>query len=437
MMSNLKNVVLTLFVFGLLGACGVGGYMLFKDQQAPLITVTPGDGRLSQNSVLEISLADHASGVKSLTVLIRKNSTMMTVYQQDWADRLPERKEMVNLSSVNLQEGAFEVIVKATDGSFAAFGKGNTATREYSYRLDTTPPRVSVITMPPYVRRGGVGVIAYAVSEEVASTGVAVGDLFFPGYRQSNGNYLCFFAFPYSLTVGEYAPKLVATDLAGNSYERGAGVNPIDREFTTDRINLSDSFLASKMPDFEQDFPGDMTNEQRFLKVNREMRAANRAALYDIGKQTSPSMLWNGTFLRLHNAANRARFAEKRTYVYNGTEIDVQYHLGHDLASTMHAPIPSANDGRVVFADTMGIYGQVVIVDHGLGLQTLYAHLSEIDVTPGQAVRKGEILGKSGKTGMAGGDHLHFGVIMSGMPVTPLEWFDAHWIKDNITDRLK
>lgn len=435
-MSNLKSVVLTLFFILLFAVCGIGGYMLLKDQQAPLITVTPGEGRLSKNSVLEVALADQASGVKSLTVLIRKNTNTVTVYQQDWADRQPERKETVNLSAANLQEGAFELIVKASDGSFAAFGKGNTATREYSFRLDTTPPRVSVITMPPYVRRGGVGVIAYSVSEETASTGVMVGDTFFPGYKQANGNYLCFFAFPYYLTVSDYAPRVFARDLAGNIYDRAVSVYPIDRQFKTDTINLTESFLSTKMPEFEQNFPGEMTHIERFLKVNRDLRVSNRASLISIGLQTSPEMLWGGTFLRLPNAANRAGFAEKRTYKYNGVEVDEQFHLGHDLASTNHAPVPAANNGKVVFVDTMGIYGQVVIVDHGLGLQTLYAHLSEFAVTPGQIVKLGDILGKTGMTGMAGGDHLHYGVVLSGIPVTPLEWFDPHWIKDNITGRL-
>lgn len=435
-MSNVKSFAFTLLFLLLLAAGGVGGYLVFKDQKAPLITVTPGEGRINQNTVLDIALADPDSGLKNLTVLIRKNTNTTIIYQQEWTDRQAERKESISLANITLQEGAFELIVKATDASYAAFGKGNTSTREYSFRLDNTPPRVSIITMPPYVRRGGTGVISYSVSEEVAASGVKVGDVFFPGYRQANGNFLCFFAFPYYLTVAEYTPRLIAQDLAGNTYDRAAGVYPIDRQFTTDRINLSDNFLDTKMPEFEQDFPGQMSNLERFLKVNREMRAANRAALISVGRQTAPEMLWSGTFLRLPNAANRAGFAEHRTYLYKGEVIDDQYHLGHDLASIRHAPVPSSNDGKVVFADNMGIYGLVVIVDHGLGLQSLYAHLSEIAVTPGQQVKRGTILGKTGLTGMAGGDHLHYGIIVSGIPVTPLEWFDSHWIKDNITDRL-
>jgi murein DD-endopeptidase MepM/ murein hydrolase activator NlpD len=91
----------------------------------------------------------------------------------------------------------------------------------------------------------------------------------------------------------------------------------------------------------------------------------------------------------------------------------------------------------VVYADFLGIYGNVVIIDHGLGLQTIYAHLSSAAVTAGQSVAKDEIIGHTGTTGLAGGDHLHYGVAVSGIPVQPIEWWDATWIKNNITSKLE
>jgi murein DD-endopeptidase MepM/ murein hydrolase activator NlpD len=123
--------------------------------------------------------------------------------------------------------------------------------------------------------------------------------------------------------------------------------------------------------------------------------------------------------------------------MHNGKEIDHQTHLGIDLASTRHAPIPAAANGRVVVAaHDFGIYGNAIIIDHGLGLQSLYSHLSQIDVAVGDTVKRGQIIGKTGATGMAGGDHLHFGVLCSGIPVNPYEWWDGTWIKNNITSKL-
>ena len=187
---------------------------------------------------------------------------------------------------------------------------------------------------------------------------------------------------------------------------------------------------------FRSLFPDAENNLQLFLKVNRELRTQNRTTLQEIGAQTSSSPLWEGSFLRQPGAARRASFGTTRQYVYNQETVDTQTHLGIDLASVAQARVPAANDGQVVYADWLGIYGQVVIVDHGLGLQTLYAHLSHIGVSQGDAVQKGEVIGRTGATGLAGGDHLHFGVIISGIPVNPVEWWDRSWIENNIEDKL-
>ena len=110
--------------------------------------------------------------------------------------------------------------------------------------------------------------------------------------------------------------------------------------------------------------------------------------------------------------------------------------MGVDLASLAMAPVPAGNTGRVILAEFMGIYGNVVIIDHGFGLQSLYSHLSEIHVQKGETVQRGQIIGRTGATGMAGGDHLHFGMLVSGLEVQPIEWWDARWIKNNITSKM-
>ena len=132
-----------------------------------------------------------------------------------------------------------------------------------------------------------------------------------------------------------------------------------------------------------------------------------------------------------------SNFAETRTYVHSGRQIDTQVHFGYDLASTKQSPVPAANKGVVAFAGPLTIYGNTVVVDHGLGLQTLYAHLSSIGVKVGDAVEKGQEIGRSGATGLAIGDHLHYEVLVHGISVTPLEWWDAKWIRDRIAKPLR
>jgi murein DD-endopeptidase MepM/ murein hydrolase activator NlpD len=172
------------------------------------------------------------------------------------------------------------------------------------------------------------------------------------------------------------------------------------------------------------------------LQANREQRVHDLQILGECGRKTSPTPLWSGSFLRLPNSAPRASFAQLRSYYYQGKQVDQQTHLGVDLAALAHTPVPAANDGTVVYADDLGIYGQCVIIDHGLGLQSLYGHLSRIDVKVGDRMHKGQILGHTGDTGLAGGDHLHFGTVISGEQVNPIEWWDPSWIENNVSSKL-
>ena len=136
------------------------------------------------------------------------------------------------------------------------------------------------------------------------------------------------------------------------------------------------------------------------------------------------------------NTAVEAAFADNRTYVYNGKEVDRQTHLGFDLARVVNSPVVAANAARSCYAAPLGIYGNCVIIDHGMGVQSLYGHLSSIGVKAGDTVEKEQELGKSGMTGLAGGDHLHFTMLVNGQMVNPVEWWDAHWIQDRILRKL-
>ena len=118
-------------------------------------------------------------------------------------------------------------------------------------------------------------------------------------------------------------------------------------------------------------------------------------------------------------------------------KIDEQVHLGFDLSNVKNTPIPAANDGKIVWAERLGIYGNCIVVDHGYSLQSIYGHLSSIAVKEGDLVKRGQEMGKSGSTGLAGGDHLHYSMQVEGVEVNPVEWWDAHWIKDHVQDRLK
>jgi murein DD-endopeptidase MepM/ murein hydrolase activator NlpD len=435
-MASLKKTFFFIIFLSFICSGAILGWLLFKDQQGPIIAVDKENARVNKNSTVTLSLHDVTSNLKNLSIAVRKNSKTIPLY----ATNFPQGKKSITLSvplaNAAVSDGSFEMLITATDTSLAAFGKGNTTRKIVVMRMDNTPPSITVKSLPPNIWQGGTGVIAYTISEPVNTSGVKVNDMFFPGYKQADGTYISFFAFPQSIDKKDFNPTAYAMDIAGNVYDQPFSINPLSRKFRHDKIRLSDRFLNSQMSAFAKDTPQATTNLERFLIVNRQIRKKNRDSLVKIGRQTSSSILWQGKFLRFPNSATRAGFGDRRSYMYNGEVIDQQTHLGLDLASRKQSPIPAANKGTVVFAGNLGIYGNVVIIDHGLGLQTLYAHMTEIRTTVGSVANQGDILGISGSTGMSGGDHLHFGVIVSGIPVTPIEWFDHRWIQYNITDKL-
>jgi murein DD-endopeptidase MepM/ murein hydrolase activator NlpD len=176
---------------------------------------------------------------------------------------------------------------------------------------------------------------------------------------------------------------------------------------------------------------------QGYLSVNRDLRKSTEMRLRDATRQSDPVPHWQANgLLRMPNAAPLSGFADRRTYKHNGAVIDHQTHLGFDLASLKLAAVPAAAAGRVAFVSPLGIYGTTVVLDHGLGLFTLYGHLSTTTVDPNAMVARGDTIGKTGETGLAGGDHLHFSVMIHGIHVDPVEWWDPHWIHDHVDARL-
>ena len=303
--------------------------------------------------------------------------------------------------------------------------------------IDTRAPQIEIYSKAHNASQGGSGLVIYKLSEPCPRNGITVGGRFFPGYSgafQDRDVYLAFFALAH-----DQGPKtelfVTADDRAGNSTRSGLPHHIRRKSFKRDTIRISDRFLNWKIPEFEIDMP-DATLAQKFLAINRDQRRADYERMKEICKSPMRVMHWSGRFLRLPKSAPRAGFADQRTYTYNGKEIDRQIHLGADLASTKRAPVPAANGGVVMFADQLGIYGRTVFIDHGFGLFSMYAHLNQIMVKKGQSISKGEILGKTGTTGLAGGDHLHFGILIQDTFVNPIEWWDATWIKHNISSKI-
>jgi hypothetical protein len=408
----------------------------FLGTTAPNVSLSPDAGLIAIRRELNLKLDAHGGILKKLVVSAVQAEKTVNVLVKEYPPGNRQTAETFNLANAGLKEGAFTLQVDATSCA-PRFGANRTTTQVHSFTLENKPPQVVILSVAHNIIQGGVGLVVYTVSKEVEKTGIEFGGQFFPGYRQGGNYYACLFPFPYDMEPGKYLPRVIAVDGAGNERLMSINYHLSAKNFSTDRIVLTDSFLEKIAAEFKDKFPQAKTPLEIFLKANRDQRQQDRKLIYDYARKTSPTPLWQGTFLRMPNTAPLGGFAQFRTYIYQGKEVDRQTHLGFDLASLAHAAVPAANRGKVIFAGDFGIYGQCIIIDHGLGLQSLYGHLSRIGVKPGDNVEKGQIIGNTGATGMAGGDHLHFEVTISGQSVNPIEWWDSHWIKNNVTGKLE
>lgn len=389
-----------------------------------------------------VEIKDRGSGLKRVSIVVAEGGSEYPLFEEDYPMPVNEKNITIAIDpkKLGIKEGPAAIRITAKDRSWWRFFRGNETNVTKNVTIDVTPPRIEVTGREHYINFGGSGLVIYKASPDTIKSGVKVGDYFFPGYKGYFKNpdiYLAFFAYPYNVSP-DTRPVVVAEDAAGNSKEVGFSYRLKDVRYRKSTLNVSDDFIERKVIPILGDNSsqnGDLKDV--FLKVNRDIRHKNEVEIKKICANSKNAILWNGAFHQLTNSKVEANFADERTYIYKGETIDHQYHLGYDLAVTEKSPIEAANDGVVVFAGDLGIYGNAVIIDHGFGVSTLYAHMSSIGVKVGDTVKKKQIIGRTGDTGLAAGDHLHFAVLVQGVPVLPVEWWDEKWINDKILTRIK
>lgn len=414
----------------------IAAYIYWGNTEGPTISIENTTQRISPLIPLIINITSTHSSIKSVLVITKQHGQETIVLNQPFITKQASEVIPISFKHAGLLDGQFELTITAHDSSFANFGKGNVSTNTWLLEFDSVPPQLSIRSPRPSLHKGSATIVAYTVSKPVAVTGIRINKNIFPAFQQADGTYYCFFPFPIDYSIKTFHPELFAEDLAGNKTSIPMPIYPLHRQFKVDTLTISDSFLEKKMPDFEHVVPDAVTQLERYLKVNSKIRVENEEKLIEISKKTAPTMLWTGSFKTLPRAAVKATFGDNRSYMYQNKKIDQQFHMGLDLASISNASIPAANNGIVVFTGNLGIYGNIVIVDHGLGLQTLYSHLSRIIAQEGDTVAQGDTIGYTGSSGLAGGDHLHFGMLVGGIQVNPVDWLDPKWIQHTIVSRL-
>jgi murein DD-endopeptidase MepM/ murein hydrolase activator NlpD len=344
-----------------------------------------------------------------------------------------------DLATLGVPEGTGQIEVLTETYGWRLFGEGPRMVVEHPVTIDITPPRVAVVSTQHNLRLGGSAVAVFEASGAERAE-VVVGPYAFPATRGLFADakaWAAVFAVPQDLDT-KAAVAIRATDAVGNATSVDLPVAIRPRKFHERTLPISDAFLQRKIPEIYAAnalaVPGDLV--EGYLYVNRDMRQQSEKRLRGLTATSVPRPLWKGRFLRQPNASSLSAFADRRTYQYKGEIIDHQTHLGYDLASLRQADVVATQNGTVVFAENLGIYGNTIVLDHGLGVFSLYGHLSNFAVLKGQVVKAGEVVGQTGESGLAGGDHLHFSIMVNGIHVDPREWWDPAWIRDHVTAKL-
>ncbi|MCP4116018.1 MAG: M23 family metallopeptidase [Desulfobacteraceae bacterium] len=448
---------LIVFLFVLIVVLPLGWFLAneFEGKQ-PVLSVKLPSLYLNRSYEMSLKATDQGTGLRSIRVsivqagkekvLLDKKFQRLGYRDFFFGSQVHDESFEIPVESwkYGMQDGEAFLKISAADYSWRGWNRGNAVAVEKKVIIDTKAPQIEILTNRHNVTRGGAALVIYRLYEDGITSGVQVGPNFFPGYSgmfKDKNVFAAFFALSYEQGPG-VDMVVKAEDPAGNVSKRGFYHYIRDRKFKNDVINLPDSFLNGKIPEFNVNNPGgDILAAEnpmlaKFIHINRKVRKENIKKVLEGVKFTDNEMMWKGGFLRLPGSANRAGFADHRIYKYKGREVDRQVHMGIDLASISRAPVPASNRGRVLSTGHVGIFGNTVILDHGFGLTTLYAHMSSISVTKGDMVEKGDIIGKTGATGLAAGDHLHFGVAVNNVFVNPVEWWDRNWIKNNILHNI-
>ena len=333
----------------------------------------------------------------------------------------------------DLKEGDARIVVEATADDFRAA----TETASAPVKVILAPPRVTADDAQHYVNQGGMELAVMTPGGSWSEAGVKVGQYTFRSFPLPGRPEQRFSMFAYSWDLPDnLTPVVFARNQAGTEATAKFWFKLFPKKFRIRDLPIDDAQIeqmVSKIDPGGTLAPGpDMLS--RFLKINGELRRKNNQQLADLRFKTEEKILWNGPFL--HWGKEESMFADVRNYMYKGKKIDQQVHLGFDLSDTQNAPVHVANDGRVVYASDLGIYGNCVVVDHGYSLQSIYGHLNRIDVKVGDMVKKDQSLGVAGATGMALGVHVHFSMQIDGVQINPREWWDEHWIHDRIMSKL-
>jgi len=437
------------FIFILMVLGGILGYIYtanFFEREVPVISMKNIE-YWSKKQPISIILSDNYE-LKNYQVTIDDGKNKFILMQENLEDSNLQTKNIaLTYPSKRISKKAkvVEVTISLQDKSLWNFLLGNRTTKTFDLKIDHKRPTLQIISSSNSMKRGGSGlVIVKALDEALDSVYIDVGDKIFKmqPYRK-DGYFVSLVA--WSFHKENFSAKVVALDKAGNKRQIKVPFFLKDKKYKTSWIKASDKFIDGKISDLasnDENYEHITDRLEKLKVINENMRIANEKLIHELSEKISTDRIdsWKiKKFYPLKSAAVVATFGDERHYYYKDkdNEVSQSYHVGLDLASTKMASIKTSNPGKVVFASYNGIYGNMPMIDHGLGLYTIYGHCSSLLIEVGDEVNAGDVISQTGQTGLALGDHLHFGILVQGIEVRIAEWMDTKWIKIHIDDVFK
>ena len=437
------------FLLLLIGA-GIGGIYLYNSPEFERVKPTieaPKHLYWNKKAPIKITLRDN-TGLRSYEVIL-SDGKKAVILGRGAINGTPKtytiKVKYPKKSMLDPKVKHYTLRVKVTDKSMWNMLEGNTASKTIDITVDYTRPNVNIIANSRMINQGGSALVVFQASDDNMDKLYikANSNTFKPEPYKKKGYYASLIAWPF--TDDTFEAKIIATDMAGNRRETHIPLYHHNPRYKISKIRATDKFIDGKITDLAASDPEYDAIHDRLKKlkaINETMRLKNEALIHKLSKHVSDEMIdsWKmKKFYPLKNGKKVASFGDHRYYYYGSKDniVSESYHVGYDLASTKMANVIASNPGKVVFAGENGIYGNMPLIDHGLGLYTLYGHCSQLLVKEGDEVRAGQVIAKTGMTGLALGDHLHFGILVQGIEVRPIEWFDKKWIKkfiDNVFD---
>ena len=382
-----------------------------------------------------------ASGIKFLRVTLSDGENTIVLAKKLFEGSQKEVTLDITFPKTGFfsKKRVFDLIVETTDGSKWNFFAGNQAVQKSILHVDTRKPELYILTNSYKITKGGVGTIIFKADDENLKElyiKTNIGHTFYPTPFYKEGYYIALVAWPSDEPT--FRAEVVVEDHAGNKAKSRVKFYLQGKKYRQSQIALKENFLNGKIADLIEEHYGDRIGTpvlEKFKLINESLRQTNEEVIEKFTKKVPTELLQTfsiNPFYPLKNGAAVASFGDHRFYQFNKEGVSESYHLGLDLASTAQADIVASNPGTVVYAEYNGIYGKNIIISHGLGIYSLYGHCSAFTVAKGDVVNAGEVIAKTGLTGLALGDHLHFGILVQGVEVRPEEWMDASWMKDNL-----